>query len=255
MRLKDRVAIVTGGGYGIGHTYFLAIAREGRKVVIADINDQAARKTAQAIRTEGGEALAVHTDVSEPASVTAMVQAAVERYGRVNILVNNAPYFAALSLRQLEDITVEEWDRVMGVNLRRPFLCIQAVVSSMKRQAYGKIVNISSSSIQVGNPLRIHYVTSKARLIGFTRSLAPALGDCNMCVNSLLPGRTASEGTINAYGEAFFERGRASRSIKRVEKPEGLLGTLVYLCSSDSDFVTRQGIVVDGGASIYLCIG
>lgn len=251
MRLQDRVAIVTGGGFGIGRAYSLGLAKEGAKVVIADINDEGAKFTEDAIRAASGEALAIHTDVADQASVEAMARAALERFGRIDILVNNAAFFAALPLRTLEEIDVAEWDKVMAVNLRGPFLCVKAVVPQMKQQRYGKIINISSGSILSGNPLRLHYVTSKAGLIGFTRSLARALGEYNICVNTLMPGSVASEGTLAAYPYEVFERAAAERCFKRVAQPEDLVGTVIFLASSDSDFITGQAILVDGGARMY----
>ena len=128
MRLQDRVAIVTGGGYGIGRAYSAGIAREGGKVVIADINDEGAAATEHAIRAEGGEVLAVHTDVADQSSTEAMARAAIDRFGRIDILVNNAALFATLPLRDFDDMEVEEWDKVMATNLRGPFLCTKAVV-------------------------------------------------------------------------------------------------------------------------------
>jgi 3-oxoacyl-[acyl-carrier protein] reductase len=251
MRLKDRVAIVTGGGFGIGRAYSEALAKEGAKIVIADINDEGMAATEESIRAGGGESVVVHTDVSDAASTKAMAQLAIDRFGRIDILVNNAAYFTALPLHKLEEITVEEWDKVMAINLRGPFLCVQAVAPQMKEQNYGKIINISSSSIFPGNPLRIHYVASKAGIIGFSRSLARALGEHNICVNSVLPGSTASEGALAAYDNAFWERGLAGRSLKRVQEPEDMVGTIVFLASSDSDFITGQAITVDGGSSMY----
>jgi 3-oxoacyl-[acyl-carrier protein] reductase len=189
--------------------------------------------------------------VADQASVNAMVRAAAERFGRIEVLVNNAALFSALPLRNLEEIEVEEWDKVMAVNLRGPFLCVKAVVPYMKRQGYGKIINISSGSILSGNALRIHYVTSKAGLIGLTRSLARALGDYHICVNTLMPGSTASEGTLAAYPYEHLERNAGLRAFKRVERPEDLVGTVVFLASADSDFITGQAILVDGGARMY----
>jgi 3-oxoacyl-[acyl-carrier protein] reductase len=251
MRLKDRVAIVTGGGYGIGRAYSEGLAREGAKVVIADINDEGAMATVHAITSAGGEAIAVHTDVADEASTQAMGKAAVDRFGRIDILVNNAAYFATLPLQDFDETDVATWDKVMAVNLKGPFLCCKAVVPQMRRQGYGKIINISSSSIFPGNPKRIHYVASKAGVIGLTRSLAKALGDHNICVNSVMPGSTASEGTIIAYGQDFFDANVGGKALKRVQKPEDLVGTIIFLSSSDSDYITGTAINVDGGVHPY----
>lgn len=251
MRLQDRVAIVTGGGVGIGRTYSLGLAREGAKVLIADIDDEGASRTLAMIQDSGGEATAIHTDTSDEVMTLRMAREALDRYGRIDLLVNNAALFTATPLREWDEIDVEEWDRVMAVNLRGPFLCCKAVVPAMKQRNYGKIINVSSASIIGGNPRRAHYVTSKAGLIGFTRSLARALGPYNICVNSLLPGSTASEGAVAAYGSQQFEHAPSNRPIPRVERPEDLLGTLIFLASSDSDFVTGQAIVVDGGVYMY----
>lgn len=251
MRLKDRVAIVTGGGFGIGRFYSIGIAREGGRVVIADINDEAAALTVQTIQAAGWEAVAVHTDVADQESTKAMARTAMEAFGRIDILVNNAAFFANLPLRDFEEIDVAEWDRVMAVNVRGTFLCAQAVVPHMRAQKYGKIINISSSSLLFGNPKRIHYVTSKAALLGFSRSLARALGDDNICVNTIMPGGTDSEGLRAFQGEAYIQRMGANKAFKRVQKPEDLVGTVLFLASSDSDFITGAAIVVDGGNAMY----
>ena len=252
MILQGRVAIVTGGGFGIGRAYSLGIAREGGKVVIADINDEGSAATAYAIEKEGSEALVIHTDVSDQASTQAMARAAMERFGRIDVLVNNAAFFTTLPLRDLDEMEVEEWDRVMGINLRGPFLCVKAVVPQMRAQSYGKIINISSDSVLVGNPKRIHYVTSKAGLIGFTRSLARALGDHHIAVNTIMPGSTASEGAIAAYGPEFFQRQLSgNKAFKSIQQPEDLVGAVIFLSSSYSDYITGQTLAVNGGTSMY----
>lgn len=251
MRLKDRVAIVTGGGFGIGSRYSLGLAREGAKVVVADVNEQAMNETLDALKSEGAEAVSVRTDVADEVSTKAMVDTAIKHFGRVDVLVNNAALFTALPLKDWEDITIEEWDRCMAVNLRGPFLCSRAVAPHMKQQNYGKIINISSASIFSGNPRRTHYVTSKMGLIGLSRSLAQALGKHNICVNSILPGSTASEGTREAYGADHFTRPPQGRAIPRVQLPEDLVGTVIFLASTDSDFMTGQALVVDGGVALY----
>ena len=251
MRLEDRVAIVTGGGFGIGKAYSLGLVREGAKVVIADINDMSMEATIDTITEQGGEALAVHTDVANRESTEAMARIAMERFGRIDILVNNAALFTAVPLRDFEDIGVEEWDQVMAVNLRGAFLCVKAVVPHMKSRSYGKIINISSGAILNGNPKRVHYVTSKAGLVGFTRSLALSLGEHNICVNTIMPGPIASEGTLAAYGSEHYQQPPPNQALRRVGKPEDLVGTVIFLTSSDSDFVTGATIAVSGGARMY----
>jgi len=250
MRLKDRVAIVTGGGISIGRAYSLGLAREGAKVVIADIDAEGAAKTAAEIKAAGGEAIAVKTDVASKASVDAMAKATVDAYGRIDILVNNAALFAKLPLHTLDETDVEEWDRVMAVNLRGPFLCVKAVVPEMRKRKWGRIINISSSSIICGNAKRIHYVTSKMGIIGFTRSLSAAVGDDNICVNAIMPGATMDDSTIEAYGKEWYQ-GPLTRPIKRIQVPEDLVGTVLFLSSDDSSFITGQAICVDGGEFKY----
>jgi len=252
MRLKGKVAIVTGGGIGIGRAYCLALAREGAKVVAADIQDAEAGRVAEEIKKNGGEAVAVPVDVTSPEKTRAMADAALKRYGRIDILVNNAALYSAIKKKPFMEIDEEEWDRVMAVNVKGLFLCMQAVYPAMKRQGKGKIINISSGTALGGTPFYLHYVTSKAGVIGFTRALARELGGDNICVNAITPGLTISspqqEGTLTP--EQMADR-RKKRSFQRDQKPEDLVGTVVFLASDDSDFITGQTINVDGGANMY----
>jgi 3-oxoacyl-[acyl-carrier protein] reductase len=252
MRLKDKVAIVTGGGIGIGRAYCLALAREGAKVVAADIQHTEAGRVAEEIQKSGGEAIAVAVDVTSPEKTRAMADAALKRYGRIDILVNNAALYSAIKKKPFMEIDAEEWDRVMAVNVKGLFLCMQAVYPAMKRQGKGKIINISSGTALGGTPFYLHYVTSKAGVIGFTRALARELGGDNICVNAITPGLTISspqqEGTLTP--EQMADR-RKKRSFQRDQKPEDLVGTVVFLASDDSDFITGQTINVDGGANMY----
>lgn len=250
MRLSGKVTIITGGGYSIGRVFSLGMAREGAKVVIADIDDKAVQETVKAIQSEGGEACAVRTDVSQQSDVGDMVDAAIQTFGSIDVLVNNAAIAAALPPRPLDDLDVAEWDEIMAVNLRGTFLCSKAVAAHMKQQTSGKIVNIASAVALTGHPERIAYAASKAGIIGLTRSLARSLGQYNICVNSLMPGSVASEGALAIRPLEHFEKAAAGRALKRVEYPEDLLGTLVYLSGPDSDFVTGQTILVDGGAEM-----
>jgi 3-oxoacyl-[acyl-carrier protein] reductase len=251
MRLQDRVAIVTGGGKGIGKVYALHLAREGAAVTVADIDEAGAQAVAQAIRDEGGRALAVGVDVSDPEATKRMAQATVEAFGRIDILINNASVMSTLPRRPWYEIPVGEWDRVMEVNLKGMFLCCLAVYPYMKQQRSGKIINISSSRIYQGSPNRLHYTTSKAGVVGFTRALARELGDDNIAVNAISPGFTLSDSQI-ATSDPSYAQGKVDRRcFKRDQYPEDLVGTVLFLASDDSNFITGQLINVDGGEAMH----
>ena len=191
--LAGRIAIVTGGGKGIGKVYAQEFARAGAKVVTADIDGAAAQAVAQAIVSGNGEAIGLTTDVSNAESTQGMAKAAIDRFGAIDILINNASLMSVLPRRSWTEIPIEEWDAVMAVNLRGLFLCARAVVPAMRERGRGKIVNISSSRVWDGTPNRLHYTTSKAGVIGFTRALARELGEFNINVNAVTPGLTLSE--------------------------------------------------------------
>jgi 3-oxoacyl-[acyl-carrier protein] reductase len=252
-RLREQVIIVTGGAHGIGRAYCEGLAREGAGVVVADIDGPAAEATVKALSESGYEALAVVTDVSQPEATERMARATMDRFGRIDGLINNAALFQrpAMSRVPFEQISVEEWDRLMAVNLRGIFLCCRAVVPSMKQQRRGKIVNISSGTVFYGAPLVAHYVTSKAGVIGLTRSLARELGEYNINVNAVAPGLTISTDEVSEGMMAWNQQRLQARSLKRTEVPQDLVGTVVFLCSSESDFMTGQTLVVDGGAQMH----
>ena len=250
-RLAGRVAIVTGAAQGIGARYARALAAQGAAVVCCDVTD--AEPVAVQIRAAGGEAIALHTDVTSAESTRLMAAAAIEAYGRIDILVNNAGLFTNLSMQTFDQIDAAEWDRVMAVNVRGPFECAKAVVPQMRAQGYGKIVNIASGTVFKGAPFLLHYVTSKGAVVAMTRALARELGDAGIRVNTLAPGLTASENTVAnpAWQGVVAANNIASRAIKREVTPEDLCGTLVYLVSAESDFVTGQVVVVDGGSVMH----
>lgn len=251
MRLKDRVAIVTGGAQGIGKAYALRLAQEGAKVVIADILDAGA--VLQEIEGKGGEALGLQTDVSDEKSAEEMVRKTVERFGGVHILVNNAAIFAAMETKPFFEISPAEWDDVMGVNLKGVFLCCKAVYPQMKAQGKGKIINIASGVFFKGLPLFLHYVASKGGVIALTRALAREVGDDGICVNAIAPGYTLTEvmEKSSIHDAPFVDAVVGSRCFKRHERPDDLTGTLIFLASDESDFITGQTIVVDGGATMH----
>jgi 3-oxoacyl-[acyl-carrier protein] reductase len=249
MRLKDRVAIITGGGHGIGRAYALRLAEEGARILVADLDLAGAQETVRQIEAAGGEALAVRTDVADEASTEAMAKAAADRWGRIDILVNNAAIFATVPMSRVgfEQISEDEWDRLIAVNVRGVWLCCKAVAPYLRRQGKGKIVNISSSTVLDGSPTRVHYVASKAAVIGLTRTLAVELGDADVCVNVLLPGSTLSEDEPTEEIIQMRQRPAQQRAFKRVQRPDDLTGTMLFLCSDDSDFITGQSLVCDGG--------
>jgi NAD(P)-dependent dehydrogenase (short-subunit alcohol dehydrogenase family) len=250
-RLEGRVAIVTGGAKGIGRHYALALAQEGARVMVADIAD--GTEVVEAIAAEhGSEAiLGAVFDVSDEASVKDLVARTVERFGRIDVLVNNAALFAPLRQTPCTEIDASLWDRVMAVNLRGPFLMVKHVAPHMIARGYGKIINIGSGTAYRGIPWMLHYVTSKGGTLAFTRALARELGEHGIRVNTLSPGLVLSDSLV-AENPEHVETARPSvlqaRALKRDAYPEDLLGALVFLASSDSDFVTGQTLAVDGGS-------
>jgi NAD(P)-dependent dehydrogenase (short-subunit alcohol dehydrogenase family) len=247
MRLAGKVAIVTGGARHIGAVYARRLAAEGASVVIADLLDGSA--VVKQIEADGGKAMALRVDVSNDEDTSRMAADTVRAFGHIDILVNNAAIFINIKRQPFDEITSAEWDQVSAVNIKGPFLCAKAVFPHMKQQRSGKIINISSSTVFSGTPLFLHYVASKAALIGMTRSLAREVGEYGICVNAIAPGLVEHEGQ-NAPKE-FTEFQLKARSLKRLQTPRDLLGVLIYLASSDSDFVTGQTMIVDGGSIFY----
>ena len=249
MILEDKVGIITGAAQGIGRAYALACAAHGASVVLADIAD--AGPAAKEVDAEGGSALAVQVDITQPESNEAMVAAALERFGRIDFLVNNAAIYGDLQMTYWEDILVEDWDRVMAVNVKGMFLASKAVAPHFTEQRAGKIVNISSGTAHAGVVGALHYVTSKGAVISFTRALARELGDFGINVNCLTPGFTMSDASRKIMREAGLESLEdvvvAAQCFKRAELPEDLTGALVFLVSNLSDFMTGQVVNVDGG--------
>jgi len=244
--LEGKVAIVTGGAQGIGNAIARGLAAERARIVVADLNR--AEEAAQ----EFEEGIGLTVDVADEAQVEGMAQEAIERCGRIDILVNNAGLYSALKKKNFMEIDTDEWDRVMAVNVKGLFLCVKAVYPAMKQQKKGKIINISSGTTQSGTPFFLHYVSSKAGVLGFTRALAREVGGDNICVNSIMPGLTISspnqEGVTSP--EQLADR-RKRRAIQRDQYPADLVGTVIFLASDDSDFMTGQAIGVDGGMNMH----
>jgi NAD(P)-dependent dehydrogenase (short-subunit alcohol dehydrogenase family) len=251
MRLKDRVAIVTGAARGIGQEYCLALAREGAKVAAVDI--LSCEETVTQVRRAGGEALAITVDVTNDQSTHAMVTQALQRLGRIDILINNAAIYGGLKVGPFDQIPETEWDQVMAVNIKGIWLCCKAVLPVMKQQGKGKIINISSGTIWQGTPFLLHYVTSKGAVFALTRALARELTGTGINVNTITPGFTMTEASktlVDPETFAGLKQQMLSRQIiKRSEEPSDLTGTVIFLASDDSDFITGQTINVDGGGT------
>lgn len=253
MRLADRVAIITGSSRSIGAAVAKRYAREGAKVVINyRSHPELAEQVREDIAAAGGEAFAIQADVSREEDVHRMVEETVRRYGKIDILVNNA----AMDPRKTwHEITTEEWDALMGVNVRSQFLCAKAVFPYMKAQSYGKIINVSSVTFFTGQKQFLHYVTSKGAIIGFTRALAREVGENSITVNCITPGAVLTETEYEKVSRETIEESAVflakAQCFSRREVAADVEGAFVFLASSDSDFITGQTLNVDGGWMLH----
>ena len=247
--LKDRVVIITGAGQGIGRVFAKAFAMAGAHAVIAERNEKTAAGVAEEIMRAGGQALAVTTDIADPASIEEMVEVVEDEYGRIDVLINNAAIFSTLEMRPFERIPLEEWEQVLRVNITGQMLCARAVLPAMRRAKWGRIINMASGAVSLGRPGYLHYITSKAALVGMSRSMARELGPDNITVNAILPGATFTEIERKTVTPQQKERIIAMQCVPRAETPEDLVGSALFLASEASAFITGQVINADGGAT------
>ena len=249
-RLKGKVAVVTGGGSGIGKALARRLAADGASVVVADLQrfDEAAAEIAQAT---GSRTLGLQIDVASESDAARMASEAVKAFGRIDVLVNNAALFSTLQLKPFEDIPLAEWRKVMDVNVLGVALCCRACVPHMRKAGGGRIINLASGAPLKGVPFFLHYISSKGAVIAMTRGLARELGKDGITVNSLAPGFTLSEGVVQKEDPMKAgERTRATRAIQRDEKPEDLVGAVSFLASAEAAFISGQTLVVDGGSAM-----
>jgi NAD(P)-dependent dehydrogenase (short-subunit alcohol dehydrogenase family) len=247
--LKERVVIITGAGQGIGRTFAKAFAAAGARAVIAELNEKKAADVSAEIMKAGGEALAVTTDVADDASIKEMVEIVEDEYGRIDVLINNAGIFSTLEMRPFDQIPLDEWERVLRVNLTGPFLCARAVLPAMRRAKWGRIINMASGAVRLGRPNYLHYIATKSALMGMSLSMARELGADNITVNAILPGATFTEIERKTITPEQKERIVAMQCIPRAEVPEDLVGAALFLASDAARFVTGQSINLDGGVT------
>lgn len=250
-RLEGKAVILTGAAAGIGRVYARRLAQEGARLALIDLDGSRLREAAEECQRLGATALALEADVAEPAAVRRAVAGTVDGLGGVDALVNNAGLFSTIPDRPFEQIPVEEFDRVMAVNVRGAFLFCQAVAPHMRRRRKGKIVNVGSGIVLSATPGLAHYVASKGAIFALTRVLARELGADGITVNTLAPGRTFTEAVQARQAQATAERRGSTPALGRPQVPEDLEGTLVYLLSADSDYLTGQMLVVNGGAQFW----
>jgi 3-oxoacyl-[acyl-carrier protein] reductase len=238
---------VTGGGQGIGRGYARRLASDGFRIVVADRNEEKAQAVATEIAGEGAEAAAVAIDVADETQCERMSAAALERFGRIDVLINNAAIFSTIELKPFWELSVNEWDELMAVNVRGSWLAMKAVVPAMRDQGGGSIVNVSSSVVLGGRPNYLHYVTSKSAVIGMTRAAARELGAFNIRVNCIMPGATTTEIPRKTVSPERAQALLANQSLKRAAGVDDLIGVAAFLASDDSRFMTGQTLNVDGG--------
>ncbi|KQQ85632.1 glucose 1-dehydrogenase [Aureimonas sp. Leaf324] len=247
--VQDRVVLVTGSGQGIGRELARQFAAAGAKLVVADLNLDKAGAVADEIGTAGGEALSLSVDVSSREAVEKMVASTIERYGRIDVLINNASIFSALIKRPFDEIPTEEWQSVMNINVNGVFYCASAVAKPMKERGFGRIINISSASVHRGTKNYLHYVTSKSALIGMTNSMARELGPHGVTVNCIRPGTVATEvpARVASLTPEVLQRNIDLQCIPRTLVPSDLVGLSMFLSTPASGFITGQTIACDGG--------
>ena len=246
--LVDRTIIITGAATGIGQAFALGCAAQGANVVVADMN--AADETVAAIEAIGGRVLALRVDVADSDSVQAMAAAALERFGRIDGLVNNAAYFREVKLTPFEELDPVLWDRIFAVNVKGVWQCCKAVMPAMRQQGSGSIVNISSVVAVAGQPGYLHYVATKGAVLSMTKGLAKEVGPYGVRVNVIAPGFVITDATRNRpveWQQSFLK----ARAISREQRPDDLVGSALYLLSDLAGFVSGQTLVVDGGHIMY----
>ncbi len=241
-RLEGKVAVVTGGAQGLGQAYAERLAQDGADIVIADLNPSP--DTEHKVTAAGRQALGVICDVSVPEQVDALAKTAFAKFGKVDIVVNNAGIYP---FQPFDQMVFEDWKRVLATNLDANFLTAKAFIPGMKERKWGRVVGVTSNTVWVNDPNFLHYVTSKMGVVGFTRALASEVGNDGITVNCVGPSLTRTPGTEASPAAQIFDTWQKQQSIGRLEEPGDLVGAVSFFCSNDAAFITGQTLMVDGG--------
>jgi|TARA_B110000444_G_scaffold258580_1_gene299864 3-oxoacyl-[acyl-carrier protein] reductase len=245
--LNNRVVIITGAGQAIGRGYAHYFSAQGAIPIIADIDGDNAEKVKREIEDKQGKALAVHVDVADEDSTISMVDAAMSAFGRVDILINNAAIFSQITMAPFWELPVDEWKRAVDVNVNGAFLCSRAAVKPMIDAKWGRIINVSSGTMMMGRPNYLHYITTKAAMIGMTRSMAREVGPYGITVNTFWPGVMQTEVERPSVPREMFKTMTASQALPRQGTIHDLAKAMMFLCSDEAAYITGQGMIVDGG--------
>ena len=248
-RLNGKVAIVTGAGRGLGRTFCVDLAREGAKVLATDKDPEGLGETVAQVREAGSEGASLQIDVTSRDQTEKMARAAVDTWGKIDILINNAAFYGGLQRMNFWEINEDEWDRLMAVNVKGIWQCVRAVFPHMKAQGKGKIVNMASEVFFTGSHGFAHYVASKGAVVGLTRALAIELGPHNICINAIAPGFTDTEGSRTIADVAKYDTSKTP--LRRLGVAEDIVGAALFFSSDDSDFITGQTMLVDGGRVMH----
>lgn len=248
-RLEGKVAIVTGAGRGLGRVFCAGLAREGAKVLATDKDMGGLGETVREIREAGSEGELLQIDVTSTEQTEKMASFAKDRFGRIDVLINNAAFYGGLKRMTFYEVSEEEWDKLMAVNVKGIWQCVKAVFPFMKAQGKGKIVNMSSEVFFTGSHGFVHYVTSKGAVVGLTRALAVELGPHNICINAVAPGFTDTEGSRTIADVSVYDTSKTP--LRRLGVAEDIVGAALFFSSDEADFITGQTILVDGGRAMH----